>query len=107
MFRHTSTPLRIVVRLLSSAETSGDGVVVSRINGIRLIGISVTCWPARASTQAFYGMLTYNTLAPLYMRAIGMAGYVGILLWPDVLVHAFLIVLLEGTWLKQRKIPAT
>ena len=69
---------------------------MSRIYGISLIAISVLCWPAKASTQAFYGMLTYNTPATLYMCAIGMAGYAGILLWPAVLVHAFLIVLLGG-----------
>jgi hypothetical protein len=32
---------------------------------------------------------------------------VGPLLWPGVVIHAILIALLTGAWLKQRKGPAT
>jgi hypothetical protein len=32
---------------------------------------------------------------------------VGVLLWPGVVIHAILIALLTGAWLKQRKGPAT
>jgi hypothetical protein len=97
----------IVVRLLFAADISGAGVETSRFAGISLIGLGVACWPAEGSAQPLYGMLTYSTLATLYMFAIGVGGYVGILLWPAVVVHAILTVLLGRAWLKQRKSPAT
>jgi hypothetical protein len=97
----------IVVRLLCGAEVSGFGVIVSRFFGISLIALSVACWPAEGSAQPLYGMLTYSALATLYMFAIGIGGYVGILLWPAVVVHAILTGLLGGAWLKQRKSRAT
>ncbi len=44
----------------------------------------------------------------LYLIYIGVRGEaVGLLLWPAVVVHAILVVLLGGAWLKQRKNPAT
>ena len=97
----------IVVRLLCGAGVSGFGVIVSRFFGISLIALSVACWPAEGSAHPLYGMLTYSTIATLYMFAIGIAGYVGILLWPAVLAHAILSVLLGRACLKQRKSPAT
>jgi hypothetical protein len=97
----------IVVRLLCGAEINGSGVIVSRIFGISLVAISVACWPARGFAQPLCGMLTYTALAALYLIAIGINGYVGILLWPGVVVHAILAFLLGGAYLKQRKSPST
>jgi hypothetical protein len=40
-------------------------------------------------------MLTYGTLAALYLAYVGVRGHgVGVLLWPAVVVHAILIILL-------------
>lgn len=97
----------IVVRFLCGAELIGVGIVIARIYGISLIAIGVACWPSDGAGQAFYGMLTYSTLATLYMTAIGIGGYSGILLWPATLFHAFLTVALVGAWLKQRKTRVT
>lgn len=98
----------IVVRLLFGAEISGAGVVMSRIAGICLIGLGVSCWPGNSAFQSLCGMLTYSTLAMLYLIVIGVRSeWVGPLLWPGVVVHAILIVLLVGAWLKQRKSPTT
>ena len=53
-------------------------------------------------------MVTYSGLAMLFLIYIGVRGDgVGMLLWPGVIVHAILIALLGGAWLKQRKNPAT
>jgi hypothetical protein len=97
----------LVVRLLFGLEIEGAGIIMSRIAGIALIGLGVSCWPAEGARQALYGMLTYSTLAMLYMAVIGIGGYAGILLWPAVLFHAVLTVLLGAAWLKQRTGSAT
>ena len=96
----------LVVRLLTGMEVSGSGVILSRIFGICLIALSVASWPAAGSAQPLLGMLTYTALATVYMIAFGLGGNVGILLWPAVLLHLVLTVLLGGAWLKQRKTPA-
>jgi hypothetical protein len=98
----------IVVRLLFAAEISGAGVIMSRLAGIALIGLGAACWPGNPAFQSLNGMLTYGTMAMLYLIIVGVRGeWVGLLLWPGVVVHAILIVLLGGAWLKQRKSPAT
>lgn len=85
----------IVIRLLLGAEITGAGEVVSRFAGIALIGLGIACWPSGSVRQASYGMLTYGTLAALYLAYVGIRGqWVGVLLWPAVAVHAMLIVLL-------------
>ena len=97
----------IVVRVLFAAEIIGAGVIMSRLAGIALIGLGVACWPGTDTRRACYGMLTYSALATLYLIVIGVRGEgVGVLLWPMVIVHAIVIVLLGGAWLKQRKSPA-
>lgn len=94
---------KIAVRLICGAEIVGAGVIVSRIFGISLVAISVACWPVENSSQPLYGMLTYTALATLYLITVGIAGDVGILLWPAVGVHAILAFLLGSACLKQRK----
>ncbi len=92
----------IVVRLLFASEITGAGVIVSRLAGIALIGLGVACRPGNSAFQPLYGMLTYSTLAMLYLLRIGIRGEaVGLLLWPRVVVHAILVILLGRGWLKQ------
>ncbi len=98
----------VIVRLLFDAEIVGAGVMMSRLAGIALIGLGAACWPGTDTRRAFYGMVTYSVLAMLYLIYIGVRGEgVGPLLWPGVVVHAILIVLLGGANLKQRKSPGT
>jgi hypothetical protein len=98
----------IVVRLLFATEISGAGLLMSRIAGISLIGLGVSCWPGNSVFQPLSGMLTYSRLAMLYLIVVVVRGEgVGLLLWPAVVAHAILIVLLIGAWLKQRKSAAT
>ena len=85
----------IVVQLLLDAEIIGVGEVVSRFAGIALIGLGVACWPNGSARPPLHGMLTYSTLATLFLVYVGVRGQrVGVLLWPAVVVHAILIVLL-------------
>jgi hypothetical protein len=98
----------IVVRLLFKSEVVGAGAIMSRLAGIALIGLGAACWPGVDNRPAFHGMVTYSVLAMSYLIYIGVGGEgVGLLLWPGVVVHAILIVLLGGAWLQQRKSPGT
>jgi len=85
----------IVIRLLLGAEIIGVGDVVSRFTGVALISFGVACWPTGSARQALDGMLTYGTLAALYLAYVGVRGQeVGVLLWPAVAVHLILVILL-------------
>jgi len=91
----------IIVRLLFGTELFVSGTVMSRIAGISLIALGVACWPSTVSLQALSGMLTYSVLAALYLAFIGIGGnWVGSLLWPAVLIHILLSILLLRAWLK-------
>jgi hypothetical protein len=88
----------LVIRLLFDAEITGAGEVVGRFTGIALIGLGVACWPGDATRQPLRGMLIYGTLAALYLATIGVRGEtVGPLLWPAVVAHAILVILLLRT----------
>jgi len=84
----------IVFRLLLGAEASGAGLVLSRVAGIALLGLSLACWPDRGASvrrPALRAMLAYNALATLYLVYLGIGGeWVGRLLWPAVVLHAVL-----------------
>jgi len=97
----------LVVRLLLAEEGSGPGIGMSRLAGIALIGLGIACWPSDAAVQQLYGMLTYSTLAMLYLIHIGIRGVaVGVLLWPAVVAHAILSVLLVVARFKKGPTPA-
>jgi hypothetical protein len=85
----------IVVRLLFGAELTGVSIPVARVLGIALIGLGTACWPG----PALLGMLTYGALVMLYLLYLGIRGnWVGPLLWPAVVLHAFLTLLLARAW---------
>ena len=97
----------IIVRLLFGAEINGAGLIMSRLAGIALIGLGVACWPGNSVFHPLNGMLTYSTLAMLYLSYIGVRGEaVGVLLWPAVVVHAILVVLLVRARFKEQQRPA-
>ncbi len=93
---------------LFGAEISGAGIIMSRIVGVALIGLRVACWPGDSTRQQFYGMLVYSTLATLYLVGLGIRGApVGLLLWPAVVFHAVLVILLLRAAVKVRNRTAT
>jgi len=51
-------------------------------------------------------MLTYSTLAALYLAYVGSSGVVGILLWPAVAVHGVLSFLLIRAWRSEQTPPS-
>src|SRR5664279_216282 len=97
----------LVVSLLFGTEVGGIATVMSRLAGIALIGLGVACWPGNSGVQQLYGMLTYSTLAMLYLIRIGIRGMPeGPLLWPAVVAHALLSAFLVRARFKSEKMPA-
>ena len=81
----------LVGRLLLGEELTGVAIPVARVLGIALVALGVACWPGTPRV----GMLTYSAAVALYLAWLGIAGgFVGPLLWPAVVLHAILTLLL-------------
>ena len=93
-----------VARLLIGAELSGIAVTVGRLAGISLLSLGVACWPAKVPMRsALCGMMTYSLLVTLYLSFLGIGGeWRGPLLWPAIVLHAVLTLLLAREWLRAR-----
>ena len=95
----------LVVRLLFGVELTDVSISIARVTGMALVGLGIACWPG---CTPLCGMLTYSALATLYLGYIAIRGLlVGILLWPAVVLHGILTVLLAGLWFKTRKNTST
>ena len=91
----------LVVRLLFGVELTAVSISIARVTGIALMGLGIACWPGCAPLR---GMLTYSLLVTLYLGYLGIAGgFSGILLWPAVVLHAVLTLLLARVGFKPRK----
>ena len=89
----------LVGQLLLGEQLSGVAVPVARVAGMALIALGIACWPGRP----LLGMLTYSASVTLYLAYLGAAGDLnGILLWPAVVLHATLTVLLACDVLKMQ-----
>jgi hypothetical protein len=81
----------LVGRLLLGEELTGIAIPVARVAGIALIALAVACWPG----TPLVGMLAYSVAVALYLAYLGFAGgSVGPLLWPAVVLHLILTVVL-------------
>jgi len=81
----------LVGKLLLGAELTGIATAVARVTGIALVALGVACWPG----TPLVGMLTYSAAVTLYLAYLGLEGtWVGSLLWPVVVVHMALTILL-------------
>jgi len=86
----------VVVHLLLNAEISGATIPLARVAGVALLALGVACWLARDDTQSHAAarglvaaMLIYNVGAALILALAGIgSGFVGIVLWPAVILHA-------------------
>lgn len=93
----------LVGQLLLGEELTGIAIPVARVAGIGLIGLGVACWPG---SMGLTGMLTYSGGVALYLTLVGLAGeFVGVLLWPAVILHAVLTGLLTWAWRRRHAIP--
>jgi hypothetical protein len=74
------------------------------VSGIALIALGVACWPG----TPLVGILTYSAAVTLYLAYVGFAGGLnGILLWPAVVLHAVVTLLLVWTWRNERRTRVT
>jgi hypothetical protein len=101
----------IVVALLLGANEAGPGLLLGRFLGIALLALGMACWPggqrAASSLQAFQAMLIYNLLVALFLAYVGTAEHLGgPLLWPGVVLHAAVALLLVWTWRTTRQAEA-
>lgn len=79
--------------LLFGAAVEWPGAAFTRLVGIALLALVVACWPAArpdaSNSAAVRGITGYNLLAAAYLAYEGAAsGHAGVLLWPAVLEHA-------------------
>ena len=77
--------------LLLGEQLAGVAIPVARVAGIALIALGIACWPG----PPVLGMLAYSVLVTMYLAYLGLAsGFVGVLLWPAVILHLALTALL-------------
>ena len=98
----------VVVRLLLGGEISGASLPLGRVAGFGLLALGMACWPGRDppghTAPALRAMLTYNSLATLYLLYLGIGGeWVGPLLWPAVALHGILSLLLARQWRLEKR----
>jgi hypothetical protein len=89
----------LVSQLLLGTELSGVAGAVGRVAGISLLSLGIACWPSKEPSRSVLGgMATYGLLVTLYLSYLGFRGeWVGPLLWPAVVLHAVLTLLLAST----------
>jgi hypothetical protein len=81
----------LVGHLLLGEELNGIALSVARVAGIALVALGLACWPGTPRV----GMLTYSAGVMLYLAYLGLTGSsTGLLLWPAVILHLVLTVLL-------------
>ena len=89
------------VRLLWATSIPPGDLALARIAGIALLALALACWPRRApgsrNDSAVTGLLAYNAPAAILFFYVAIRGeFVGWLLWPAVVFHAVVAVLLAG-----------
>ena len=89
----------VVVRLLLGAKISGATMPLGRVAGVALLALGVASWFASYDEQscAARGLVTalvlYNLGADLILALARIgSGFVGIALWPAVILHAVMAV---------------
>ena len=98
----------IVIALLLGAGEPGLGITIGRFLGIALLTLGLACWPSRryaaGDSKTLQAMLAYNLLAALFLAYVSTVGHLGgLLLWPCVIEHAAVGLLLLWTWRTQRR----
>jgi hypothetical protein len=93
----------LVGQLLFGVDIFGMEVIFSRLTGACLIALAVACWPIGDVRGGLYGILTWSVLAMLYLLRVGIRGApVGPILWPALVVHGVIAVLLVWSLRSQK-----
>ena len=96
----------IVTQLLLGGDSPSAAVGRARLGGAALLSLAIAAWPEAGSTaqsrRSLPALLTYNLLTVVLLLFPGIRGlWLGVLLWPAVMLHAFLTVLLARIWASQ------
>jgi len=91
----------LAARWLFAIDISGSAITLGRLAGICLIVLGIGCWPRGDSRRQVYIMLTYSALAACGLVVIGLRGSAGWLLWPAVVVHGVIALLLWTSRLRK------
>jgi len=89
----------LVVRLLLGEQLAGVAAILGRCFGVALLALGMACWPQASRIPAGnaprVGMAVYNALVAVYLAYLGAVAHMsGSLLWPVVVLHAFVALLL-------------
>ena len=86
----------LVGQLLLGEQLTGVAIPVARVAGVALVALGIACWPG----PPLAGMLIYSVWVTLYFGYLGFAaGLAGVLVWPAVVLHLLLSILLGRVWL--------
>lgn len=85
---------QLAARLLLAADISGGAITAARLAGAGLLALGISCWPRGDLSRKFYIMLAYSVLAACSLVVVGLLRSAGVLLWPAVVVHAAISLLL-------------
>ena len=81
-----------VARLLFAVDAQVVAEPIARVAGIALLSLVIACVLPNSARRA---ILIYNVLVGGYLLALGLAGYAdGVLLWPAVVIHGVMALLL-------------
>ena len=102
----------LVIRLLLGESPTGIVVPVGQFLGITLFALGVACWPnaqrSTHATAAFRAMLTYNVAVAAFLAYQFVASHVGgALLWPAVVLHAVVAILMIHAWRSEPRTPTS
>lgn len=99
----------MVTKLVLGGEIADVAITIGNIAGVALISLAIAGWPrAGATNRAPYaGMFFYNLLVALLLGETAVAGMTGgILLWPIVMAHLGLAVLIPLASIGRRRVAA-
>ena len=82
----------LVGRLLLGAELTGVSIPVARVAGIALIALGIACWPGTGIAR--HVDLQRPGDGSISLTSASRGGWTGPLLWPAVVLHAVLTLLL-------------
>lgn len=96
----------LLARMLFGSEMNASGDLVGRISGLVMLCLALGCWPRAfdgQDRQTLAPLLALSMLAVVYLIYVGMRGLnVGVLLWPAVVAHLILAILLTRAWMSRR-----
>lgn len=85
----------VAVHLVFGPDAADGGI--AQCFGIALVAFAIACWPIRhqPTTPAVRGLCVYNGMIAVYLTGIRtIVGDGGPLLWPAVMLHALVALLL-------------